>query len=403
MKPNKLAILFPILFFFATSMFIRSWVPALHSSWPSLFAACLVSVYVAPHFLRSRWFVVIMIYSLIIIINWMSGDNFFDTPMDVANEFANLFLFSSFCFYCYKTKDEKCIRVTLYIMLALVGIAAIGSFIVNQINPAIVREQATFVETGNEDMIFGYYRMGLSNYLLPHGVPAIIPPLVLIVKRTERKKWLRFVAALFLAFTLLLVYLGGSTTVLLLSLLALSSFLIKDTGSNRRYITLVIIMTLIFLPIMIVPELLTGIIGVFSSETAETYATHFQDLVDYSSAGEVGNTSLRMELYLHDINEFSSNPILGTNNPMTDHSVLLDRLGALGFLGFIPFIAIIVSFVKFVNRYLDKSEIGYFNVTVFVAIMMLLIKGIEDKEVWLMLFAVVPLLFYVSHQLKYNK
>lgn len=402
MKPNKLAILYPILFFFATSMFIRTWVPALHSSWPSLFAACLVSIYVAPQFLRTRWFVVIMVYSMMMIINWMSGDKVFDSSMDVANEFANLFLFSSFCYYCYKSNDKRCIKVTLYIMLTLVGIAAIGSFIVNQINPAIVREQAMFVESGNEDVLLGYYRMGLSNYLLPHGVPAIIPPLILIIKRTKEKKWFRFVAALFLAFTLLLIYLGGSTTVLLLSFLALSTFLIKDTGANSRYLTLVIIMTLLFLPIMIIPELLTGLIGVFSSETAEIYATHIQDMADFSSAGAAGNTSLRMQLYLHNINEFISSPIWGTNNLMTDHSVLLDRLGALGLLGFIPFIAIIVSFVKFVSRYLDKSERGYFNVTVLVVIMMLLLKGIENKEIWLMFFAVSPLLFYVSHRLKYN-
>ena len=402
MKPNKYAILYPILFFLVTSMFVRSWVPALRSSWGLSFVACVLSVFVVPKFLRTYWFVIIAIYSAIIFVNQLMGDQFFDSAT-VANEIANLFMFSAFCYYCYNSNDKKCIYVLLFAMFVLVGIASIGSFIVNQVVPGIVRYQADFVEAGNGDMIFAYYRMGLSNYLLPHGLPAIIAPLVLIIKRTKRKTWLRLVAILFLAFTLLLVYLGGSTTVLLLSLIALSTFFISEKGNKQKNSNVVIVLTILFLPFILFPEVLTDIIGMFSGETAEVYAMHFQDMADYSLSSITGNTSLRMELYNKSFYEFNQNPLFGTNNNVPHHSVLLDRLGVLGLVGFIPFIGIIVAFRQFVSTYLDEVEKTFLNVTVIIMVSMLLIKGIVDKEIWLMFFAVAPLLLYVSHQLKYNK
>lgn len=401
MKTKKIAILYPILFFFATSMFIRSWVPAFHSSWPTLLAGCLLSVIVIPQFFRTRWFLYIAVYSFVVVLNWLLGDRFFNNPMLVFNEIAILFLFSSFCYYIYKSNDNSCVMLTFGMMIVLLGIAAVGSYIVNKISPSIIRE-ATYLEVQEDyDTLIGYYRMGLSNYLLPHGILAIIPPLILLIKRSNNNKWLRFISLLLMVFTLFLVYLSGATMVMLLAIVALMSLFYKRTEKNNYKI--VWITVVLFIPILIYPDIISSLVYLFSGETSATYALHFEDMVSYIEDGVSGNTSSRISLYTTSFLEFIKSPLWGTNNMMGEHSVLLDRLGALGILGFIPLIGMLVSFIRYVRGYLDDAENSFFNVTILVMIIMLLLKGIEDKEVWLMFIALAPALLFICHKLVERK
>lgn len=398
-KSSRYAILYPIVFFAATNMLVRSWVPLFYSSWGTLLFGCIISLFIVPQFLRTRWFLWICAYSSIITFNWYMGDKLFDAPL-VTNEVANLFLFSSAIFYMICSDDVKCLKWTYWFLFFMVGIAAIGSLVVDQINPEIVRNQSRLVENNNMDILYGYYRMGLSNYLLPHAMPAIIPPLILLIKRNKGRSWQRLVAIAFLAFSLLLVYLGGSTAVLLMGVLALMCFFFGS--DNRRNKKMGLVPVLLLLPFILFPELLVEIFSLFSGEIADTYGSHLKDLSDYSSSGTSGNMSTRMDLYTMSLGEFIKSPIWGTNDFMSNHSVMLDRLGTLGLLGFIPFIAIIVVFTRFVKKHLDNGSKIYFDMSVLVTFVMLISKGIEDKEIWLMFFVGAPVILYIAGAFKTN-
>lgn len=401
MKPKKLAILFPFILFAATSMFVRAWIPMFYSSWATLLAGCLISVIVVPSFLRTHWFACIAVYSLVVLLNWYSGDEFFAQINSVLNEIAVFFLFSSVTFYLFKYDDVKCFYYTYYIMLVMVGIATVGSLVVNTLIPGIVRMQNTIVAYGNYSDILNYYKMGMSNYLLPHGLPVIIPPLILLIKRSKGLDRIRVSSILFLVFTLIIVYLSGSTTALLLSVVALTTFVIGDKkrGINR----IPIYLALCALPILFFTDLVSSLISLFSSETAEVYAYHIEDMANYSANQAEGDTSLRMSLYKMSLDAFAQNPIWGSNGLVSGHSVILDRLGSLGFLGILPFIGILYFFYQYVGAHLEKVERSYFNISFLLGISMLLIKGIEDKEVWLMLLVVAPVVLYISNRVERQK
>ncbi len=397
MKPKKLAILFPFILFAATSMFVRSWIPIFYSSWTTLLAGCILSVVVVPQFIRTRWFAYIVVYSAIVLLNWYIGDAFFAQFSSVANEIAILFLFSSIIYYLFESDDKRCFDYTYYLMFIMIGIATVGSVLVNTIIPGIVRAQNSIVADGNYSDILNYYKMGMSNYLLPHGLPVLIPPLILLIKRSKGYKVVRLSAIALLAFTAILVYLSGSTTALILSIVAFTVFVIGDKKQSINSIPL--ILALCVLPLLFIGDIITSIIGFFSNETAEVYAFHLEDMASYSAVQADGNTSLRMSLYKQALDEFARSPIWGSSSPVSGHSVILDRLGTLGLLGFLPFVGIIFYFYKYVAKHLGKVERSYFNVSVLLGLGMLLIKGIEDKEVWLMLIIVAPVILYMTNHL----
>ena len=401
MNKQKIALLYPFVFFVTTSMFVRSWIPFFHSSWYTLMFGCILSIYLVPDFMRTKWLTLIVIYSLVILLNWYVGDTFYDQFNFVANEIAMFFLFCSAIYYMLTYNDKKCIDNTYWAMFVMLGIAAVGSIYVNRQFPGIIRMQdVIFLENGVVDtsVIEAYQRMGLSNYLLPHGLPVLIPPLALLIKRSKLWKLTRITAIFFLIFIYILVVLGGSTTVLLLSLFASFVFLFDDKkNSFNRY---PIIITLFLLPFLLFPEIITSIIELFTGDTLETYAMHLDDMANYSSRGAEGNTMTRMSLYMKSIAEFLENPIWGTNGQMGTHSVLLDRLGTLGGVGFIPFIGIIYSYMRFIWNKMGRIEYSYFKISVLVGVIMLLIKGIDDAEVWLMFFVVSPVILYKSRYLE---
>lgn len=390
MRPRKWAILFPFIFFAATSMFVRSWVPFLYSSWPTLLLGCLLAIVVVPKFFKTRWFVCIGLYTLVVFLNWLAGDDFFKSFSFVANEIACLFLFSAMIYYLFISGDKKCFEYTYVIMLGMLVIATFGSVYVNHTTPGIVRYQNYIIINGEYSDLISYYRLGMSNYLLPHGLPVLIPPLILLIKRGGLKE--RMVAIAFLLCSMLLIYLGGSTTAFLLALLAFATLFFNKEGSTRPL--LVAIVAIITIPMFF--SLLE--LGFGEDELGGVYSSHLSDLSDYASEGAEGNAANRMSLYKQSLAGFFQNPLIGTNSHMSGHSVVLDRLGSLGLVGFLPFVGILYYCFQFVSRQFGRSERPYYIISFLLGMLMLLAKGIEDKEVWLMLIVVAPVIFYkASH------
>ncbi len=388
-----IALLYPLIFFAATSMFVRSWITFFYRSWPVLLVGCLLSLYLIPSFIRTKWFLCIFAYSVCILMNLFSGDKFFYSPNVVANEFASFFLFCSFVYYLFRTKDVKCLKLTYYVVFIMLGIAAIGSIMVDAMYPGIIRYQEdVFVDQDRAELI-PLFRMGLSNYLLPHGIPIIIPSLILLIKRTNKNMRIRMTALLFLFFSIILVYLSGSTTALLLSIIGLTSFFIKERRSN--YFMLFFIIAILSLTIIIFPEIWIEFFNLFSTEIAENYAAHLIDLSNYSSSPS-GITSSRLDLYRIPAQEFLTNPLWGTDNAISRHSIILDLLGSIGLIGFIPFCGIFYYYYCFVVKHLVAIGKSYFTVSFFICIFLLLSKGINSNEIWLMLFVVSPVILCIA-------
>lgn len=368
-----------------------------YSSWQILLAGCMLSVIVVPRFFTTVWLINIVVYSIVIFFNHSNGDALFESTSLVTNEIAHFYLFSSSIFYLITYDDKRCVNVTYYSMLLLVGIAAVGTIIVNNVSPGIVRMQSELMED-RMDELNAFYRMGLSNYLLPHSLPVIIPPLIFLIKSSARDEKVKIPAIIFLLFTLVLIYLSGASMSLILGFFALLSFFMaKEGGKSTRFLITII---LIMLPFLLIPDIIPSIISLFSSESAEAYQSHFDDMLQYSQSRTLGNTSYRISLYNKSLNEFYNNIFWGTNDKMSGHSVLLDRLGALGLLGIIPLFTILLCFYNFVKKHIDKNAYGFFNYSFVLGILMLFFKGIDDKEMWLMLFVVSPVILYKASRIQ---
>ena len=377
-----------------------------HSSWYTLLVGCIVSVFVAVQFLKTKTFAWLLLYGIIVFINHMAGDEYFKDISTTLNEFAVLFFLTSVAYYVFQSGDRKVMNGLLVSLSAVIVIAAIGSLVVNALYPGAVREAGSWQDSEHSMnyLLPTYYKMGMSNYLLPHGLPIIIPPLVMWLKLSSKQRWIRLVPLTMLAFSFILIFLSGSSTALILSAGALVvSMIIKINGkTNYSWIWVITILSLIF---MFFPELFGSFANLLGdSETASTYVYHLKDIEDYATTGSASNTGARMELYGQSLGGFLSSPIWGINTKdFGGHSTLLDRLAALGLLGFIPLIALFRSSTKYIKYRLSPKSTEFYMVSCVIAFLMLLIKGIWQIDVLVMFFVMAPLLLMRNEDTLYNR
>ena len=125
----------------------------------------------------------------------------------------------------------------------------------------------------------------------------------------------------------------------------------------------------------------------------------FQETITSNSA--TGDVAERQELYSKGLTGFLDNILIGSNDDIGGHSVLLNRLGALGLVGFIPYVGILIAQLKMVIRQLPSGYRVYFHLGTFAALIMLLTKAISSWETYFFWFAVLP--FAIIYFSKTNK
>ena len=393
-KCSNYGILYSILLIISTFMIFRTW-PILERTWLVQGVIFTITILVSRKFYQTKIFFAIIIYILTVFLNVVTGDDHFNRYIDVLLEFFKFTIPSAITFYILKRGNMKDIKLIISLFYLFVVYTSIISLIINVSFPGVIRDIVAIVNGGGDTSAYNiFFRIGLSNYYLPHCLPVLIPALYLGINNKDLKIKYRVGLLVVWISIILLAYCSGATTALLFSLIfsVVTLFLNPRLNATNNFIRLAI-MILIFSPILLNKTFLYDILVYSESFFYDTYfytkILNLQDMLQYNEIS--GFAEGRADLYNDSISELGTSLLVGSNEKLGGHSAILDRFASLGIVGFLPFVFIFVLQYKFIVGYIsNKSKVFYIYGSL-IAFMMLFLKYMLYYEMSVIVLTILPL------------
>lgn len=400
---TNLLYVFPIVILCYTFTLLWGWFPYSHSIIPILIGLS------AGLLLGNKYFLLkpvkyLFFFVLVALLNVFAKDYNYSSVSGVFYKTIELLLPAIMTYIVLLSDNEKILNVTIELIVWMLIINAIGTFVVDVTMPGSIRIiQGQIRETGDSSIATAYYKMGVSNYILPHALPSMIPILIMGVKSVKKRSiWFLLIGVLIAC--VMLVFFSGATTPLLTTILAIIiAAATSDKGGTKRFVIMGIV-SILFLIIVnndnLMLSLLRGADDVLNNEGYfHGKILEFENLIIYGETS--GDMEQRGDLYGISFNAILNHPILGVNYEIGGHSTLLDTWGYLGLVGFVPFIFFIFAQIRWTSKQILKSSRFYYYECVILAFIMLALKNTAGWESWLFLFTVVPLLIkYIENNQK---
>jgi len=376
--------------------FLEGWFPFVRRQWIFLGLGLVASFFTSQKFFQTKRFQVLMGYMLVIFLNVLAGDKYFPGTADMLIEIFSLAFPAALLVYAYNS-TRKDIIIILFSFFFVLIISAWASLLIDKFMiPGAIRQMTMLHYLEGKDSVYAYYRLGLSSYSFPHALPILVPPLVMGVKSKKIAKKLKLKILFLLVSTLLLVWLSGIMTALLLTILFLlmSYFTHEDTiWRNIRRLSIIFIM---FLPLLS-PTVMRPVAR-YAMEITGEESDYYKKIADYerglaseyASGGD--DWESRQNLYDQSLSGFTENIIWGSNSKVGGHSSFLDRLGVLGLLGFIPLIWFFFLQLKAGAMQIPLRNRIYYFEGCLAGIMMLSLKSAFYPVFFIVLFIILPLI-----------
>lgn len=334
-------------------------------------------------------------FSSIMVLNTLSGDSYFS---DIILTLSIIFFISFSAItanYCTNIKDDRLIQFIIVSFFFSVVYLTICSVIIDIKEPGILREATSMGYRGDATMLLFLQLRGMSNYYLPHALPMLIPPLIMGIKNRSLSFKVHILLFILLASVLALIYVSYATTPLLFAFLFLILSIFVKQGSIKNNIGTFIIVSIFFLPLILSSDLLLSILQSLDTITGEEGELHskigmFQESLTTGKA--TGDMEERFDLYNESAAFLQHNWFIGTNEKVGGHSFFLDTLSSLGIIGFIPLVILLYKQIKYSLHFLPKSSHIYYFFSVLAGLLMFLTKSMNNWEMWLVMFCIVPLL-----------
>lgn len=384
---------------------LNSWVPFTARRGVILLIGSFLALLWKPSFIQTKYFIFLLFYALIVIANHLLGDSYFKGADTMQLEIVLLF-FSLFLSYWFLRDGYSSINAFMVSFLVILGITTIGTFIADRLLPGAVRQVTALSFYGETSMMRQFYRIGMTNYSLPHALPMLIPPVVMGLKYKGQNKGKKILNVIILLSIFSLIILSGASIPLILAFIAtMVSVIISPNMTNGR-IAFIVAFVVLTVPFLIFDDLLvsllSNVIDIFeaNSDIENSIADRMSDVRDLVATGSaVGDVESRSNLYQRSIKSFLSNPILGTDSGFGGHSSFLDRLASLGIIGVFPLFAVIMLNVREVASHLSKNTAIYYYIGLFTGFSMLVMKNMMNIEMLIILFFYLPLFtLWMSNQ-----
>lgn len=382
---------------------LNAWVPITARRGVILLVGGALFLLFTPSIWGNKYFLFLVLYSIIVFLNHVSGDEYFRAKETFLLEVVMLLfaVCSSFCFL-QKSSGTDWVKPLTLTFFIIIGITTIGTIAADIISPGIVRTAALYSFYGDTSLLNRYYRIGMSNYSLPHALPALIPPLVMGIKNREISLKRRIIPLLFLSAILVLIWLSRATTPIVLAVFALClSVIVVPQNNGFGRILFIILLLAIVLPFLFIDDLfvslLSRVIDVIqsTSDIENGVADRLIDIRESILAGDVeGDVEGRSDLYNISITSFFTSPIWGTNSGFGGHSAILDRMASLGIIGVLPLIGLFSAHLQMVMPHLKKEAAVYYYIGLISGLLMLLLKNMMNLEMVIILLLYLPIITF---------
>lgn len=367
-------------------LFARTWI------W--LFLAFIIAYSSIPFLLKGKALRWATYYSLVVLLNFVTGDGYFSSIGNVVLELVMVFYCILISRYiCFK-KQKVLIKLTTILTVGIVVITCLLTIRMILEIPEIVRQIVIILNrAGGEIAVLEFYRLGVCEYEFPHALPILIPPLVLWVLDSDKKK-LRLVAIPLLGLIFYFLFMCDVGTPLFVGVFALIGCFLMSTKSLKKSIHKVVLVSVLAVPFLNKAVMLSSL------ETVEDMIVEDnmikKKIVDIEASIKYDKTEGaaddRAVLYDKSIDGFFYSPLWGTNDKkyMGGHSAILDRLSTLGLIGIIPFILLLYFHFKFIFDHLSEKTKSFFFLSVIAFILILAGKNMNNIYTWFFVSIISP-------------
>lgn len=394
-----LAILGLLIIICLTFTVLPGWIPLLRKRWVLLALAFVITIIISSRYYSLKYMSAWYFYIFAVLLNSLFADAYFVNIIGTSFELFKWIIPPAFFYYATQVGDLKYSKAVLLSIAFIVVFEGISTLSLDLINPGIIRNVAVqFVLEDNHSVFYPYYRIGMASYSFAHAVSIMIPPLVYVVKDDTNKKVFRFASFFLVAMCLVLNYLSGSTTALILGITALLLSLFSKKGgvaSNARVIIIVLILIVPFIfSDALTFELLNALDNLLGGTHFHSKVLDFMDMASYGEAS--GDIKARENLYVQSLDLWLRNPLFGSNEMPGRHSAFLDRLASLGLFGVIPLIMFIYEQIKYTSKTFSSNAKVFYYEGLLIGLLLLLLKDTDDWETFLMLFLILPLIIWAN-------
>lgn len=393
-KSHILEWVIPLVAFVNSWSFLGGWVILFSRVWLWLVIGIFALLFIVPGFFRTRSFFALMVYAVVVIINHLFGDGYYNTWPYVFSDIFMCVFYGGVCYHIMHGCSRLVQKAIIFSIMFVIVFTSIATYRANLIFPDIVRTMVTFINRGLPTS--QYYRLGVCEYAMPHALPILIAPILLWMKNKELKWFIKALLVTFLFFILLLVWTSGATTPLLLSFFALlTSLFINIRKSLKHNVLVLLLLSLVVMP-TIDDDVQLGMIYYLETVVPTDNANYgklknFEDNIKYGS-DDAGDITSRKKLYNRTITTIISHPIFGTDdkNEIGGHSTFMDRFAMLGLVGIIPFLLFLIWMFKdvYYNIHSNNRVIYLIGIICFSA--MLILKNMTGTWMFLAVFVMLP-------------
>ena len=368
--------------------------PILNRGITSYFVGIIFSVICIPTYLKTRNALYVLAYILVVFVNHFVGNKTVLTIGAALTESISIF-FPAAIFYLIMTRRDKLYNsVLLYTFITVVAITTVQSYILDEINPGIIR--AT-VNMEDESEMATLFAKGLSSYQLPHALPLLIPPCIMVIKHPERFHY-RIIGTVFLIVIIVLVFLSQSFGAFTLTLFAIFASVFVKEQSLKKNVWMISFLT-IFIIIILNETFQIAVIEFFrgffeQGSKIDEMLTEFAYGITSESISEVSGN--RGNLLQQTFDAIIRNPVFGVNDKSYgNHNALLDRWACFGLVGFVPLLMFIYSCIKNTLKTIPQNLQTYYIIGIISSLMMMITKNMMGWFQWLCFILILPLTFFV--------
>jgi hypothetical protein len=388
----------------STFTLIQGYFPFFMKSWIFLGILAVLISLLYPKIYLEKSIIWLMIYSLVLIFNFLSGDEVYVLGFSLT-EITFYFIPASLFLIYMRNNDLNNVRTIAIVSILIIIITSIFTFKNAIDNPGIVRSIVRAQTSEDYTYIIEQYRKGIASYGMPHAFPFIVPPFIYVLKNKNFSFKLRIFALLMVMIGGLMVFYTESTGALVVLLFSIIMSLIIIESSLKKNIMRLVSLGVIAL-LFLNTQTLISVLDFFGAETETmTYYGKIEDTMTMLETGKtVGQIANRQELHNMSLTAFLNHPLLGTNkgSNIGGHAYFMDRAGLLGLVGFIPLFLFFYYQIKTTYKNLSDSIRMYYLIGVVACIILGFQKNMAGFEYWLYLFLLLPSLCFLLDQKMYT-
>lgn len=353
-------------------------------------ASCVICV---GSFFKTKNAKYLLCYILVVFLNYFSGNKAVPTIGAALTESISILLPACIYYYISIINKPWFNKTLLYSFLTILGLITISSYVIDSQMPGIIRAA---VNMEDDDTVVTLFMSGLSPYALPHALPILIPPCVMIIKTPGHRIFQRYVGIIVLVIIGELILLSQSFGATSMGIVVLLISIFIENESTQSNFRLLIALSIFFVPIISIEELQLYLIELFRGffENGSKMDIKLSDLaagiINESTSEITGNRGGLLEKTFDAIIQ---NPIFGVNDKSYgNHNALIDRFACYGLVGFIPLVIFMFHQIKYTYENVSENIKTYYVIGATAAIVMMVTKNMMGWYQWVCLLLILPLM-----------